>query len=608
MKIKTKTVQGIIDQLDQLINAMKREVKQQKDLLQQVDPQYFKSARNLLQYQAFRTFELRNTQKELGNLGLTRLVKAEGHIMASVANTKLILQKLLDDPDAKKKKSGLSIKKGKRLLAKHTKEILGYRSKGRRVRIMVTQPTEAADNYQLVNDMVKMGMNCARINCAHDSPKVWARMITNIRRAAKAKGKNVKIAMDLAGPKIRTGQIVAGPKIRKFSPEKDVTGRIVSPAQVLIIPFIDEFSPPNSLFIPKDRYETLQPGDLFELEDTRDKKRKIKIIAKREQEILAYCYETSYIGTGSVLKCLNRDLPDLVIDEIPPIEQSIVLRMHDTLLVTKEDIIGTPASFSEDGKVLQLPRIACQLPQVFDYVEPGQPILFDDGKIEGKILEITDGIMHVKIIRAKENGSKLKAYKGINFPATSLRINGLTDKDKRDLEFISKNADIVNYSFVNSAKDVKEIYAEFKRLGVFNKLGLILKIETRAAYDNLTEILLNAMQAKYVGVMIARGDLAVETGWDRMAKVQQELLRLCLAAHVPVVWATQVLESLAKKGLPSRAEITDAAAALKTECVMLNKGPHINRAISLLHTMLSDLESFQEKQETLLPRKEKLLV
>ena len=87
------------------------------------------------------------------------------------------------------------------------------------------------------------------------------------------------------------------------------------------------------------------------------------------------------------------------------------------------------------------------------------------------------------------------------------------------------------------------------------------------------------MRRPTVGVMIARGDLAVEVGFERMAEVQEEIMWICEAAHVPVIWATQVLETLAHTGRPSRAEVTDAAMSGRAECVMLNKGPYIAEAI-----------------------------
>jgi len=101
--------------------------------------------------------------------------------------------------------------------------------------------------------------------------------------------------------------------------------------------------------------------------------------------------------------------------------------------------------------------------------------------------------------------------------------------------------------------------------------------------------------------MIARGDLAIECGWGNMARIQQEILRICEAAHLPDIWATQVLENLAKKGLPSRAEITDAALSQQAECVMLNKGDHIFEAIQLLDKIIRDTEDYQDKMAPLSP-------
>jgi pyruvate kinase len=100
--------------------------------------------------------------------------------------------------------------------------------------------------------------------------------------------------------------------------------------------------------------------------------------------------------------------------------------------------------------------------------------------------------------------------------------------------------------------------------------------------------------------MIARGDLAVECGYERLAEVQEELLWVCEAAHVPVVWATQVLESLAKGGMPSRAEITDAAMGERAECVMLNKGPYIHDAVRVLDDILRRMEAHQSKKTAML--------
>jgi pyruvate kinase len=108
------------------------------------------------------------------------------------------------------------------------------------------------------------------------------------------------------------------------------------------------------------------------------------------------------------------------------------------------------------------------------------------------------------------------------------------------------------------------------------------------------------MRSERAGVMIARGDLAVEAGFERTAELQEEILWACEAAHLPAIWATQVLESLAKTGQPSRAEITDVAASQRADCVMLNKGPYIVDAIRVLDDILARIGRVQHRDLTLM--------
>lgn len=135
--------------------------------------------------------------------------------------------------------------------------------------------------------------------------------------------------------------------------------------------------------------------------------------------------------------------------------------------------------------------------------------------------------------------------------------------------------------------------------GTTQALHLALKIETSSGFRNLGEVLLEALRYHPVAVMIARGDLAVEVGFERLAELQEEILWLCEAAHVPVIWATQVLESLAKTGMPSRGEVTDAAMSVRAECVMLNKGAFVARAVAMLDSILLRMESHQHKKMSL---------
>jgi pyruvate kinase len=127
-------------------------------------------------------------------------------------------------------------------------------------------------------------------------------------------------------------------------------------------------------------------------------------------------------------------------------------------------------------------------------------------------------------------------------------------------------------------------------------LGIVAKIETRQAVQRLPEIMVRGAGRHPLGIMIARGDLAVEIGYERLAEIQEELLWVCEAARVPVIWATQVLENLVKRGIPSRAEITDAAMAERAECIMINKGPFVLDAIALLDDVVARMQAHQQKK------------
>jgi len=231
----------------------------------------------------------------------------------------------------------------------------------------------------------------------------------------------------------------------------------------------------------------------------------------------------------------------------------------------------------------------------------GERIFFDDGRIGGVIKAVTDDRLSVEISAVPGGVAKLRGEKGINLPDTDLRLPALTPKDLADLEVVAKHGDIVALSFAQRAEDVEQLHARLDALGA-SRIGVVLKIETQAGFNRLPQLLLAAMRRRPVGVMVARGDLGVEVGFERLSEVQEEMLWLCEAAHVPVIWATQVLESLAKGGVPSRAEVTDAAMAGRAECVMLNKGPFIRETLRFLLDVVARMDEHQQKKTARLRR------
>ena len=606
MRIKEEKVNKLIDKLDEILRKMDQEEELHYNVTSEIEVNHKKSAQNLVHYMAFRSFDVREIQKHLKNLGLTRFANAEGHIKASVLTIRNLLSLAVSRNRSDFLDNHWTIKKGKKLLNKNTRNLLGKSSRNRRVRIMVTQPTESATDYEMVKAMVAQGMDCARINCAHDSPEIWGQIISNVKKAALELNKEVKIAMDLAGPKIRTGKIFPGPKVIRYKPQKDDFGKVVTPKVMFLIPEDGLPATQDTLRIRGGSLEQLEEGMVLSLVDARSKNRKLKVVRVAENKVTVETKKSIYLEPGLVLSTGSEKPIELRIGEIDSKENALQLKINDELWLYKDERIGAPAIYDSKGVVKEPAKVSCQKPEVFDYVKVGDRIFFDDGKIGSEIIEIHEEFLRLKVFLAQENGSKLKAEKGINFPDTTLGFSGLTTKDKIDLKFVVEHADIVNFSFVNRREDIVELKEELSKLECLNKIAVVLKIETKAGFQNLVPIVLEAMKFKSIGVMIARGDLAIETGWEHIGQVQQEMLSIAGSAHIPVIWATQVLENLAKKGLPSRSEITDATTALKAECVMLNKGPYILDAITLLDAILCSMESTQHKNESMLPKLQNL--
>lgn len=235
---------------------------------------------------------------------------------------------------------------------------------------------------------------------------------------------------------------------------------------------------------------------------------------------------------------------------------------------------------------------AVSLPEMVNRLGLGDRLRYDDGKLEAVVESLAPGEAILRVLQGKAEGVKLKPEKGINLPDTALGLSPLTAKDEADLASVIEYADMIGYSFVSRPEDINLLEEALARHGARERpLGLVAKIERPDAVKNLPGLIARAAGRRPFGVMIARGDLAAELGFERLAEMQEEILWICEAAGVPAIWATQVLEDLVKRGVPSRGEMTDAAMAARAECVMLNKGPAIGAAVELLDRLLARMDA-----------------
>jgi len=469
---------------------------------------------------------------------------------------------------------------------------------------MVTMPSEAAADGNLVEGLLRAGMDIMRINGAHDDATAWRAMVGHLRRATRATGRSCKVLVDLAGPKLRTGALETEPGLLKLKPRRDRRGRVTAPARVwLSLVGAPPPSEAQSTPVLPVRGDLPSAASRVIVHDVRGKKRRLKVESTDGGALLCATDRTVYLETDSRLVFFAKDteLGRGRVGLLPASPQALQLHPGDHLVLTRGAAPGHPARRGPSGP--QPARIPCTLPQAFRDVRRGEPIWFDDGKIGGVVAGNDGREIAVRITHAPAKGARLLPDKGINLPATNLRLSGLTEKDRRDLAFVRRHADLVGLSFAQRPRDIQVLAKLLTRIkGQKRSPGIVLKIETRRGFAALPRLLLTALRTPPVGVMVARGDLAVEVGFERLAEVQEEILWLCEAAHVPAIWATQVLERLAKKGAPSRAEVTDAATAVRAECVMLNKGPHVIEAVAFLDDVLRRMQAHQKKKRAMLRR------
>ncbi|MDU0479171.1 pyruvate kinase [Staphylococcus chromogenes] len=606
------TQENLVDEIDQLLTEIAHVSEAEQERINKVAPTHFAGAHNLLHYAHLRSRDLRKLQAGLMAVGATRLSTVELGVKPKLEAARNIAGLLtgrgapysLDD-------IAQAFANADEILEEHTTALLGEASPDTHSRIMVTLPSEAADDYEMVKSFVDAGMELARINCAHDGAEAWAKMIDHVHRAAEEAGRKVLVNMDLAGPKIRTGAIQDGPQIGRARVLREESGKVLESSKLWITSTenVEPKQPPQfpgrpalALQVEPEWYSLLEKDSVITLHDTRGSKRAFEVTQVLDGAVLAEGDRNAYIAEGTLLEC---DYQKTRVSGIPAIVRRVKFQVGDRMVLTAADVECDPYA--------EVPQLSCTLPEAVRAIEVGQHVLFDDGNIaaivrEKRTSETGETEAELEVTQAKVGGTNLAANKGINLPETDLPLASLTPEDEVNLEFVARHADIAAISFVRTEADVRHVLEVLDRIAEQNpdiaervrNLGLVLKIETVPGFNNLAGIILEGMRRPNFGLMIARGDLAVELGFERMAEVPQQILTLAEAAHIPVIVGTQILENLAKNGLPSRAEITDAAFALRSECVMLNKGPHINDAIRVLDKMSRKLGRSQRKNRMLL--------
>ncbi len=468
------TAGDLAEVVRQVREAMVAKERVHGDAIATVHAYHRERARNLIHFLAFREFHGADLGNRLLRFGLDPLTDVEWDVLNRIDSVLARLQEMCGTPrPAVNTLSDVEDRIGRETLRARTEALFGPPRRKRQTRIMLTLPTETAEDPALAQAYVSAGVDCFRINCARDNRDIWARMIEGVRKAEGGRQRAL-IFMDLGGSKLRV----------------------------------------------------------------------------------------TAFGDGG---------------------QSIRLATGDLLTIEKKKT--SLSAMSKDDLADRGPQVAVNDPSALSGVVDGHRIWFDDGKIGGVVRKATSDALRVEITFAKKGGKKLRLERGLNLPDTPMSRPALTEKDLEDLPFAARHADFLALSFVRTASDVGRFLSSLAELSDVQP-AVVIKIETREALDRLPELMLAGMQYEKVAMLLARGDLATECGFLDMPGIQQNVLRLCAAAGLPLFWATGVLDRASRTGESSRAEITDAAVAAKAQCIMLNKGPQILDAIHILNGLL----------------------
>jgi len=255
--------------------------------------------------------------------------------------------------------------------------------------------------------------------------------------------------------------------------------------------------------------------------------------------------------------------------------QPVTLRTGQQVVLTGRDIVG-----NRDRLSISYPRLAGD-------VQPGDRILLSDGLIELRVLSKRGEEVTCRVL----NGGELGERKGVNLPGVKLSISSLTPRDKKHLKFALENgANYIAQSFVRSADDVRELKRLVKRAGYTTPV--LAKIEKPEALEQLDAILDAAD-----GVMVARGDLGVEMSPEKVPVAQKKIIALANEKRIPVITATQMLESMIQNPRPTRAEASDVANAIfdGTDAVMLSgetaSGRYPREAVTMMAKIVREAET-----------------
>ena len=575
---------------------------------------------NLLCYLVLREQNLSDLQIRLAGEGLASLAMSEGNVLVSIEQ---VLKHFGIKPVNTSSLCKIDPQSGRLLLTIRNELMFGLMPEERRTHIMVTLDSSDIYQHELIEQLLENGMSIARINCAHNTAREWKLIVETLRgveeqaihKGKRIEGRRCKILMDLGGPKIRTGPMELKVRPLQISSPKDIHGRPMR----LVEGFLDTEARETEVLnlegatsssfvvaISKIKYGglgSLRIGQKITFKDARDGRPRFLTVLERisPTRVRIGLEHTAFLKGGIKLECQTNDSDNdskcsFTVGVTKPRPTEISVESGNIIHLYRDTRLGH--SGGDSNRSGDDPAgISCTHPQILNQVKVGHRVFIDDGKIEAVVRSSKEEYLELEIVSPHGMIAKIGANKGMNFPDSGIKTPALTQEDIKNLDFIVRHADMVGLSFVHGPQDIYDLHKELTKLNHAD-IGIVAKIETSDSVHNLAGTLIAGLGLAKFAILIARGDLAVEVGFENLAFIQEDILCLCEAAHVPVILATQILESLTESGLRNRPEIADALImGRRADCVMLSNGPNILEAVRTLARLLSSGERYLIKYQ-----------
>ncbi|HJD68430.1 MAG TPA: hypothetical protein K8V54_01650, partial [Corynebacterium kroppenstedtii] len=387
--------------VDSLLTMLSEVDQDKRNLIDAADAEHREGVRNVQHFARLQADDARDIVAQLRAVGIR--VSDQAPVADQLRAAKTLLQNLGGKPsdygDADRAAEGdtyditrlaAAIERSQEQLASNSSALLGEPREGMPSCVMVTLPTEAADDPDLVQSFADAGMDIARINCAHDTPEAWRAMAANVRATSARVGRDIKISMDLPGPKLRVGAIEPGPRIARTRVTRTKTGRILTPSKLWITPFDHNATTPApvpeglpgrptlAIQVDPEWLQTVNEGDELSMLDARGSKRYMTVHKVTDEGVLAYGRQNVYLANGSLVAC---QYIKTRIHGIGRSEQRVHVDVGSRLILT---IDPTPTDPTDD-----IPAVNCGEPEAIRSLDVGSTVLFDDAKIECEVTSVT---------------------------------------------------------------------------------------------------------------------------------------------------------------------------------------------------------------------------